>query len=553
MTVNKQIIKEYLDKNDIEYSISNGEFILKECIFCDNNTSHLYMSESSGLYHCKLCGSKGNFYQFQNHVGDIPEVKSATQTPKSYTKIEISKVEKMHKNLLADDIAKKFLSDRGINETSIKKFKLGYENGNICIPHLVGGLPVNIKFRNIIFKEYKRVPGCESVLFNLDNLDRSLDYVIITEGEFDTIKGTQDGIKNLIATTVGADTFNFEWVKKLEPFKTIYLCYDNDDAGQRGAKKAAEKIGIDKCKNIILPKNDLNDYLLEYTSTDFEEILKGSKKFDIDEVLSVQTLVDKLDDYLSNADEQMGIKTGYKILDSKVKGFRNEDLILVSGASTVGKTTFLLNIINNMLKEGKKILCFMLEGRMMYFVERLMTIESGQIPALLPHDDLQRLKEQFKKYNLYFYSGSQGLLDVEKMVEKTAQCKKVLDIDMVVLDHLHKVVERGKDNYSQLCGKAVSDLKNLAVDQKIPVVVVTHIRKMQKSSVIPSMMDLRDSSFIGQDSDLILMLWADRENDIMKDNVVLRILKNKTGQDCIDLFYTFNRETGQFTELDSDI
>lgn len=553
MIINRQIIEEYLQDNDINYDVSNGEFILEHCIFCDDGGNHLYMSSNTGLYHCKKCGAKGNFLQFQMHIGDIPEVKSAIPEQKTFTKIEINKIEKLHKQLLGDQTGLKFLADRGINESAIKKFKLGYENGSIAIPHLVGGLPQNIKFRNIVFKEYTRVPGCQSVLFNTDNLDINLDYAIITEGEFDTIKGTQEGIKNLVATTVGADTFPFDWVKRLEPFKKVYVCYDNDEPGQRGAKKAAEKIGLDKCVNVVLPKKDLNDFLMEYTVKDFEEILKKSRKFDIDEVISIETLADKIDAYLANTDEQMGIKTGYKILDSKVKGFRKEDLILVSGASTVGKTTFLLNIINNMLKEGKKILCFMLEGRMMYFVERLMTIETGQIPALLPPADLQKLKEQFKKYKLYFYSGSQGLLDAEKMVEKTSQCKKVLDIDMVVLDHLHKVVERGKDNYSQLCGKAVSDLKNLAVDQKIPVVVVSHIRKVQKTSAIPTMMDLRDSSFIHQDSDVILMLWSDRENSMMSDNVVCKILKNKTGEDQVDLFYTFDRASGQFKELDENI
>ncbi len=545
--LNRDEIKNYLDSKDIEYTESNGEFILTECIFCNDVNEHLYMSSITGLFHCKKCGSKGHFEQFKLHLGDIPDIRKAVPSQSEVTKIEMFKVVSQYSSLSKSDIGKKFLADRGITEESIDRFKLGYDNGNICIPHFVQGKPVNVKFRGIVVKEYKRVPGCPSVLFNTDNLDYSKDYVIITEGEFDTIKGVQEGIENMIASTVGADTFSFEWLPKLEPFKKIYLCYDNDEAGQRGAKKAAQKIGLERCYNIVLPKKDLNEFLLEYPVSDFKQYFDEARKFELEDITGIEFFIDKIDSYMSEG--VSGLLTGYIQLDDTLKGLKNEDLIIISGASTVGKTTFGLNIINSFLKKGKSVLCFMLEGRIMFFLEKLISIETGQLPAFLPKERLEEIKNQLKGYKLYFYTGSQSMLNAKIVAEKTNLCKKMFDIDTVFLDHLHKIVERGSDNYSQLVGKTVSDLKNLAVDSKIPVIVVTHIRKIAKSSMIPTMMDLRDSSFIHQDADVILMLWSDRENELMKDNVVIKILKNKTGADQVDLFYTFDRTSGIFTEI----
>ena len=548
-------LREYLNQKNLLFRVAaDNESTLKDCPFCNDQKWHLYFS-SKGLYHCKKCGAKGNLLQFQRTMGDEPQIKRAGQfLEKKTTRTEdIEKlINKSHEELLNTEYALEYLTSRGITEETLKKFKLGYENDWISIPHYVNEKPVSIKYRKISHKEYKRLYGTPSVLFNLDNLTPDLDYVIITEGEFDTIKGSQEGIVNIIGTTTGAESFQDRWLPFLKRFKKIYICFDSDETGQRGAQKVAETLGLNRCFNILLPEKDLNDYLLKYTVKDFEEIFKKSTHFNISEIRTIADSMKNFDEWLENREDMRGIATGFEDLDKVLMGLKNEDLIIVSGASTTGKTTLLLNMMNSMLKEGKKLLVFLLEGRVFYFIQRLMTIEEGKPFEEIDVETYNKLKEQFKNYNLYFYTGPQSLLDISKMIEKAKSCKKLYDIDLLVLDHLHKIVPRGRDNYFALVGRTVADLKSLAADLKIPVMVVCHIRKVARKEV-PTMQDLRDSSFIHQDADVILMLWADLENPVLRDNTILKVLKNKTGQDGVDFFFNFDRKTGRFISIKSRV
>lgn len=544
-------VKEYLNQKNLLFkNATDDEIVVKECPFCLDTRWHLYFNHD-GLYHCKKCATKGNMIQFQRIMGDEPQIERAGQFLGQHslktTDIE-QLINKTHEELLKTEYALEYLISRGITKKTITKFKLGYENDWISIPHYVNSQPVSIKYRKISQKKYKRLYGTPSVLFNLDNVNSDLDYIIITEGEFDTIKGIQEGIVNIIGTTTGAESFQDRWCPFLTGFKRIYICFDSDEIGQRGAQKVAEILGLEKCFNIRLPEKDLNDYLLKYTAEDFNKLFKNSKRFDISDIRTLSDSLDHFDEWIENREDVRGLKTGFEELDKILMGLKNEDLIIISGASVTGKTTLALNMMNSMLKEGKKILAFLLEGRVFYFIQRLMTIEAGKSFDEINPEEYQQLKEQFKNYNLYFYTGPQNLLEVDNIVEKANSSKKLYDIDLLILDHLHKVVPRGRDSYFALVGRTVADLKSLASDLKIPVIVICHIRKIKKKEV-PTMQDLRDSSFIHQDADVILMLWSDLDNIATRDNTILKVLKNKTGQDGVDFFLKFDRKTGQFVPI----
>ena len=547
-------INDYLNNKGITFQpATDDELLLKNCPYCYDNNNHFYLNRKTGLYHCKKCGSKGNFVQFQEVMGDVPGIVKATEYLNSpYKREELEKlIVQQHQNLLSNKIGLDYLANRGINLDSVKKFKLGMDADWIAIPHIVDHIPVSVKYRRINPKEFRRIAGTPSVLFNLDSIDNKLDYVIIVESETDTMKGDQEGIKNIVGITTGAESFQKQWLPFLMPFKHIYICLNSDAVGQRGAHKIAEMIGLDKCLNVILPVKDVNEFLNSHSVDEFNELLKQATQFDIEEITTLKESIRGLDEWLENRDEIRGLKTGFVDLDNILKGMKNEDLIILSGASTTGKTTIALNMINSMLKDKKKVLVFLLEGRIFFFIERLMSIEAGRPITELSKEELQELKTRYTDYQLYFYSGSQSLLAVDKIVEKTKACKKLYNIDLMVLDHLHKIVERGKDNYSALVGRTVSELKNVAVDAKIPVICICHIKKLAKNAV-PSMQDLRDSSFIHQDADVVLMLWSNLEDQMARDNVVLKVLKNKTGQDGVDLFFMFNRKTGQFIPVEMD-
>ena len=108
---------------------------------------------------------------------------------------------------------------------------------------------------------YKKGMG-KPRLFPLHTLYHKEIYIF--EGEMDTLLALNSGL-NAITTTGGAGG----WRRKFSHLfkdKIVYICMDNDDAGQDGAKRTAKELqGIaSKIYNIIIPKKlgkDFTDYI----------------------------------------------------------------------------------------------------------------------------------------------------------------------------------------------------------------------------------------------------------------------------------------------------
>jgi hypothetical protein len=112
-------------------------------------------------------------------------------------------------------------------------------------------------------------------------LSQSLDFVIITEGEFDAMIASQHGLP-AVSSTGGANTFKSEWLELFNNIRHVYVCYDTDEAGIAGAARVASLFG-NKAKIVHLPsteggKVDLTDYFtrLEKTVEDFGLLLKSA-------------------------------------------------------------------------------------------------------------------------------------------------------------------------------------------------------------------------------------------------------------------------------------
>jgi DNA primase len=112
-----------------------------------------------------------------------------------------------------------------------------------------------------------------ATLYGWEELENN-ETLIICEGEMDRIILCQNGIP-AITSTSGAGTFKKEWADLFAscdlPLRNLYVCFDNDSAGDTGAKKVIElfdqlNMPID-IYQINLPKDngvkDVTDYFLK--------------------------------------------------------------------------------------------------------------------------------------------------------------------------------------------------------------------------------------------------------------------------------------------------
>lgn len=181
--------------------------------------------------------------------------------------------------------ALEYLRGRGLQDATIKHFRLGYNpegrkiNGEywldrgVTIPGYVGEAIWYLKVRrskkdqtpNRPAKYYCMTGSRPAAIFNADAL-RGSDLALFCEGEFDTMICWQE-VREIPAATMGAATNPLDlatWGARLLPVKLILSAYDADKAGQKGAAMLAE-MGGNRVKLALLPDGqwkDITDFYL---------------------------------------------------------------------------------------------------------------------------------------------------------------------------------------------------------------------------------------------------------------------------------------------------
>lgn len=546
---------EYLETTKWDYKeVVNQQYLIKVCPLCDNEKSKFYMSYD-GLWDCKVCGAAGNLYQLRAKLTGFEDKITSTKQMFSNAKpLSIEDNQDYVDNLWEDNKALRYLKNRGFTKETIQHFKLGLEENWLMIPHYQDGKLWNYKMRNYIEKDFRRVSGQPSILYNIDGIEsKKKKKLVIVESETDTMAAWQMGVKNVVGLTTGAGTFPPEWISFTVPFEEIYICLNSDAPGQKGALNIAEKLGISRCKNVILPTNDVNDFLKEHEAEDFIELLKTAERFPVKNVKHIADYVRLLDDWLAKDGSLAGLQLPYDNLNNVLHGFKEEDLIVLSGDSGVGKTTICLNFVQHFAMNGYKTLIILLEGKLPYFVMRMMSIQNG-----IATDDLnkpeneekfKKVKEVFVDYPIYFYSGAQGELDPKSLNEFIELAVNLYDIDFVLIDNLQRFVKDDKFA-TQNTSRAMSMLKDAAVDYKKPILLVSHITKPDKDRRKITMHDAKQSSTIYQVADIYLTIWNNKDpfSQNAQDKMILSVEKNRMGEGNLDFPMSFFKDTGIYAE-----
>lgn len=175
---------------------------------------------------------------------------------------------------------------RGLTTKTIRQFRIGWDGYRYTIPvYDEDGEVVNVRRYDplaAVAKDkmisWKKGLGARR-LYGVDILDES-ETVILVEGEMDKIIGRQYGLPTMTHTG-GATSWDNRWNGKLQG-KKVFICYDCDESGRRGAKKVALalKTFAREVHIINLPLTakgaDLTDYFVDHdrTAAEFYTLMK---------------------------------------------------------------------------------------------------------------------------------------------------------------------------------------------------------------------------------------------------------------------------------------
>jgi twinkle protein len=550
-------IESYLEAKGWNFKFKNGEYCLDSCPFCSATPGHFYINPAKEIFYCHRCGERGHLLSLKKRLGDLPAIAHISEYSKrpAGKVIDPATVEAYHKALMDNPAALSYLTqERGFTPETIKKFKLGFRDGAVTIPHLRNGECLNIKYRSLNgqAKKYFREEGCASILFNLDGVkEKGKGWVLLTEGEFDAIALDQLEFP-AVAVTGGADFFPDEWVDPLEEFSQVFISFDMDEAGRKGAEKAADKLGRYRCVNVLLPLKDGNDCLRAgYTHAEIADIMAMAKPFDSKLIKTPETYFDQIREAHGGKGQTQGIRTGWNDFDGFLGGIRPFELTVLTGETGSGKTTFAANLAYFLSASKHPALIASFEMKPTPILRKMIQMETGVHFASLPRQELEKALTQISGLPIYFID-IYGEIGLEELKGAIYYARRRYGIEFAILDHLHFFLKYSGDHERQAIDQAVRDIKAWTMELGIHILLIVHPTKLTFDNKVVHLNDLKGSSGLKQIPDNVLSIWRPRGEDDSKKpigEVVLYILKVRDDSgDEGKVILTFNKRSQSYSE-----
>ncbi len=312
--------------------------------------------------------------------------------------------------------------------------------------------------------------------------------------------------------------------------------------------------------------------LLEYAEQKIYDIRQGSEDDDpkkLSDVI-VNDVYDRLHKITGEDKEKyQSVPSGFNLLDRYISGLGKSDLILIGARPAMGKTSFALNLAQNVsMTARKKCVFFSLEMSKEQLAERLLSARAG-IPSQkirrgeLTDDEWVRLGNaagEFEEAELYLDDSSSITVP-----EIKAKVRRMKDVDVILIDYLGLLQSAvRKENRVQEVSDITRNLKMMAKDLNIPVVCCAQLSRGtegRNKSHRPQLADLRESGSIEQDADIVLFLYRpdyysgevddDKKSQIDENATELIVAKNRHGATgTVEM--TFDKEFTRFRCVEKD-
>ena len=238
-------------------------------------------------------------------------------------------------------------------------------------------------------------------------------------------------------------------------------------------------------------------------------------------------VTDMIDEAFSRDDQDdvTGLRTGILDLDKMTTGMQSGDLIIIAGRPSMGKTSFALNILENVcIYQKKNAAFFSLEMINNQLGIRLLSSVS-KLPAQrvrvgrLNDDEWSHLTMGVGKlHDVGMYLDEESNLSVSDIRARSRRLHRHLNgnLDLIIVDYLQLISVAGGDTRANEMADVSRKLKLLAKELQVPVIALSQLNRglEQRPDKRPKMSDLRDSGGIEQDADTIIFIYRDEVYDI---------------------------------------
>jgi replicative DNA helicase len=261
--------------------------------------------------------------------------------------------------------------------------------------------------------------------------------------------------------------------------------------------------------------------ILQKTERDIFNVLQTGGSRELVPISRVtEDVLAKIDAASQTKEIVTGIPTGFIDLDNRTTGFQPSDFVLIAARPSMGKTAFVLNVLNTVaIKKKRPCIMFSLEMSREQLVMRMLSSQSGVDAQKLRTGNLNEMEWDELVRGAVQVSGSNLEIDdtpginVSEMRSRCRKMKLEKGLDLIVIDYLQLMSSSGRTDASRQ--QEISDisrnLKSLAREMQCPVIALSQLSRApeQRTDHRPMLSDLRESGAIEQDADVVMFLYRD--------------------------------------------
>lgn len=504
-----------------------------------------------------------------------------------------------------------YLNSRGISAETARRFNLGYLQlyigGTYQPAMIIPTGPASYTARNLNPQAKQRFTAKgKRRPFNLDILNNTTadDIIYLLEGEIDALSVEELGYK---AIGLG-NAFNalYEKLREKKPPATIMIAEDNDEAGRDKAHRISKELTDIGIKHYVISLSGDHKDANELLQHDREEL---ARLLSLGADLGRQAAAKEheqtsaganLDEFL-NAVEQGDYvpisTTGYPELDQAIGGGLYWGLYVLGAISSLGKTTYLLQLMDQVAEQGQDALIFSLEMSRHELIAKSISRETYRQTQAQQLDrsnakttrgvmdkrkqdyfddtDRRILAEAIDNYRgyanrIYIHEG-QGNISVKDIRKAISDHINITGKHPVVLIDYLQLITPDNDRWSerQNMDHAISNLRIAARDYRVPIIAVSSVSRGAYGNREASISAFKESGGIeyGADTAMILQFTQkagegkkgepkqheiDRHERLEKQKtpreVEVVIVKNRNGRSGDTVKYIYYPEFNHFRE-----
>lgn len=513
-----------------------------------------------------------------------------------------------------------YLSRRGLNENIADRFQLGFvkewrhpkARGNVpATPRLIiptgrGSYLARDTRADLTEKEkpYSKMKVGPIQLFNLDAL-KAEEPPFIVEGEIDALSIEALGHPAVALGTTSKVNAFLEYIGEAAPAVPVILALDADASGEKAMDELAS--GLEErnvpfyrpaALSLYAHGKDANENML-HNAGEFSEALEAAQNEAMNqyeeqkenaleeyEKISAASFLDEFIGGIKARANTPAIDTGFETLNHVLDGGLFEGLYIIGAISSLGKTTLVLQIADQIARTGQDVLIFSLEmartelmaksiSRLTYELtvknsgnerdaKTARGITTGSRWQHYSKTELQLIGNAVSSYaeyakHVFIFEGvgTIGAAKIRESVEKhiaTTGRRPVVVIDYLQILAPYDVRATDKQNTDQ----AVLELKRISRDCKLPILAISSFNRENYKNAV-GMQAFKESGAIEYSSDVLIGLQLEGAGQDDFDataakrqtprHIELVVLKNRNGRVGDKIRYDYYAMFNFFNEI----